>query len=294
MAVKIIEGNTNKMNARLLLGLTRDEIVDKLNEMPVGTELTGIRDRSGRYDFDSIVRKEGGYSTNYGAMSRYGGRGAKVGDYNQYSTEWKVAGSKTNVYDLTNIILGKNKYYDTVNSDYKTESLDDDPEDTNQEYTSADTSINSGKLPIIYKLVSFKKGDMVLDYGGGKFDNGIKYLDSIGCTGVVYDPYNRDANYNADSLRTIRKNNGADIILLSNVLNVIKEEKARLITLKNCKNYLKSGGTLYITVYEGTGKEGPTSKGYQLSKKTKEYIDEIEQVFGAGNVSRKGKLIIAK
>ena len=38
------------------------------------------------------------------------------------------------------------------------EALEDDPEVSDQTYTSADTSINSSKLPAIYKLVEFPRG----------------------------------------------------------------------------------------------------------------------------------------
>ena len=56
---------------------------------------------------------------------------------------------------------------------------------------------------------------------------------------------------------------------------------------------MKSGGTAYFTVYEGNGSgEGKATKaGYQLNKKTVDYVEEIEDIFGS--VTRKGKLIIA-
>lgn len=59
------------------------------------------------------------------------------------------------------------------------EALEDDPEVSDQTYTSADTSINSSKLPVIYRLVKIPKGSVFLDYGGGRFDNGIEYLNKI-------------------------------------------------------------------------------------------------------------------
>lgn len=173
-------------------------------------------------------------------------------------------------------------------------SYDEDPEETDQTYTSADTSINSSKLPAIYRLVQFNEGDVVLDYGGGRFDNGIEYLESLGCIARVYDPYNRSNEYNQETLKIIRENGGADIVLCSNVLNVIDTESARLTVLKNMKRYMSSSGTAYITVYEGsgTGTGGATKAGYQMNRKTADYISEVESVFSY--VSRKGKLIIAR
>lgn len=175
------------------------------------------------------------------------------------------------------------------------EALEDDPETADQEFSSADTSINSSKLPALFKMVKFDKGSINLDFGGGKFDNVAEYLKSeYDATNLVYDPYNRSNEHNKEVLSQIRKNGGADTVTCSNVLNVIKEPQARLAVIKNCKNYLKSGGTAYFTVYEGTGKgdEGTTKAGYQLNRKTADYVSEIEEVFS--NVTRKGKLIIAK
>lgn len=174
------------------------------------------------------------------------------------------------------------------------EALEDDPEVSDQTYTSADTSINSSKLPAIYKLVKFPKGSVVLDYGGGRFDNGIEYLASQECTGYVYDPYNRSSEYNKKSLDAIRSNGGADIVLCSNVLNVIDTETGRSLVLKSLKNYVKSTGHVYITVYEGSksGQGSVTSKGYQLNRKTADYLQEISKIFPG--VTRKGALIIAQ
>lgn len=174
------------------------------------------------------------------------------------------------------------------------DASEDDLEQVDQPFTSKDTSINSSKLPVIYKLVNFPKGSVVLDYGGGKFDNGIEYLESIGCKGYVYDPYNRDTAYNRSTVRAIRENGGADIVLNSNVLNVIQEEEARINVLKNIRKMCKPSGKVYITVYEGKGTgEGKQSKedSYQLNRKTADYLEEIQRVFP--DAVRKGKLIIA-
>ena len=64
-----------------------------------------------------------------------------------------------------------------------------------QEYDSAATSINSNKLPAIYKMVNFNEGDVVVDFGGGKFDNAVEYIRDKGATLCVYDPYNRSADF---------------------------------------------------------------------------------------------------
>jgi hypothetical protein len=171
---------------------------------------------------------------------------------------------------------------------------DIDLETPDQEFSSAKTSINATKLPAIFGMVDFKPDTLNLDYGGGKFDNAVEALAERGVSSVVYDPYNRTAAHNASVIKKIRDNGGADTITCSNVLNVIKEDTVRLSVLRNMKSLVRVGGTVYITVYEGSGngvgKE--TSSGYQLNRKTVDYVEEVAKVFP--NVSRKGKLIIAR
>lgn len=172
-------------------------------------------------------------------------------------------------------------------------ATDDELEHPDQEYDSAATSINSNKLPAIYKMVNFEPGKVYLDFGGGKFDNGVYFVKDKGATLLVYDPYNRSDEHNKQVLAELKENGGADAGLNSNVLNVIKEPQARLAVLKNLKRLVKPGGDIYITVYEGTGKgnEGPTKAGYQLNRKTQGYMDEVRQIFP--DAQRKGKLIHA-
>lgn len=180
-----------------------------------------------------------------------------------------------------------------------TTELVEDSEETDdlisaeQEFDSAATSINSSKLPAVYNMVKFNTGDVVVDFGGGKFDNAVNYLKDQDVTLLVYDPYNRSAEHNKDVIRVLKEHGGADAAVNSNVLNVIKEPEARNAVLQNIKKITKKGAPIYITVYEGTGKgnEGPTKSGYQLNRKTSDYMDEISQVFS--NVTRKGKLITA-
>lgn len=162
-----------------------------------------------------------------------------------------------------------------------------------QEYDSAKTSINSKKLPAIYNMITLPEGSVGIDYGGGKFDNAVEALAEQGVTLHVYDPYNRSQQHNRAALKALRANGGADFAINSNVLNVIKEPEARLNVLENIKTITKPGAPIYITVYEGSGKgnEGVTKSGYQLNRKTADYLEEIQQVFP--DAKRRGKLIVA-
>lgn len=173
---------------------------------------------------------------------------------------------------------------------------EEDEEDlpmVDQEYDSAATSINSNKLPAIYRMVNFNEGDVIVDFGGGKFDNAVEYIRDKGATLCVYDPYNRSAEHNREVLRILRENSGADAAVNSNVLNVIKEPEARKNVLENIARITKPGAPIYITVYEGRGdgQEGPTKSGYQLNRKTADYLEEVQEVFP--DAIRKGKLITA-
>lgn len=173
------------------------------------------------------------------------------------------------------------------------EDHEDDLDHPDQEYDSAATSINSTKLPAIYKMIKLQPGTVGVDFGGGKFDNAVEYLRDQDVILCVYDPYNRSAEHNRGVLRTLRANGGADFAINSNVLNVIKEPEARKGVLENIKKITKSGAPIYITVYEGRGdaKEGVTKSGYQLNRKTADYLEEIQEVFP--DAKRKGKLIVA-
>ena len=173
------------------------------------------------------------------------------------------------------------------------DSNEDDLEHPDQEYDSAATSINSTKLPAIYRMIKLQPGTVGVDFGGGKFDNAVEYLRDQDVTLCVYDPYNRSAEHNREVIRTLRANGGADFAINSNVLNVIKEPEARKGVLENIKKITKSGAPIYITVYEGRGdaKEGVTKSGYQLNRKTADYLEEIQEVFP--DAKRKGKLIVA-
>lgn len=191
--------------------------------------------------------------------------------------------------DIENYIDGTD--VDDVFSE--TEYDDSDLPMVQQEYDSAATSINSNKLPAIYKMVNFNEGDVVVDFGGGKFDNAVEYIRDKGATLVVYDPYNRSAEHNREVLKILRENGGADAAVNSNVLNVIKEPEARKNVLENIARITKPGAPIYITVYEGkgNGQEGPTKSGYQLNRKTADYLEEIQEVFP--DATRRGKLITA-
>lgn len=158
----------------------------------------------------------------------------------------------------------------------------------NQEYTSKNTSIN--KVTKVYKEYTFSN-KVILDYGGGKYDTNKVYLSKFGNTTYIYDPYNRTADENNFSLNQII-NNGADIVVCANVLNVIKEDEILENILLNLLKYVKSDGEIYVQVYQGNGSGlgQVTTKGYQRNEKARCYYDLIKKVYCDYQIVLKGNI----
>ena len=162
-----------------------------------------------------------------------------------------------------------------------------------QQITSAATSINEQRLPATFNRVTFEKGTINADIGGGRFDNGTQFLASKGVQNIIYDPFNRSAEYNAKSVEQIRGGK-ADTVTVNNVLNVIQEQLSRDLTIAQAADALKPDGTAYFLIYEGdkSSFSRETTKGWQENRPAESYMAEIGMHFG--DVSRSGNLIIAK
>lgn len=217
------------------------------------------------------------------------------GDSYQEAMEWfddyeGLAGD--DVYDDVIYSAVEEEPYEEYTGEHdQYEDVWDSIKEIDQEFTSENTSINAKNLPAVFNMVSFEPGTVNVDYGGGRFDNVATYLTNYDVINMVLDPFNRSKKHNRDVINLVRDHGGADTATCSNVLNVIKEPQNRMQVLENMKKLVKPGGMIYITVYEGSGKadEKETKSGYQLNRKTAEYMDEILQVFP--NAVRKGKLI---
>ena len=167
-----------------------------------------------------------------------------------------------------------------------------------QKVTSADTSINSSKLPAGYtklkKMGAFKPGQRVVDIGGGRFDNAVEDLAKQDVELQVYDPFNRTPDHNK-AVKELVADGGADVAVSNNTLNVIEEPENIKRVIQQAENAIKPGDKAYFTVYagDGSGKGKITSKGYQRNEPTSDYVSRVEEVFGKGNVQIKGDLITA-
>lgn len=161
-----------------------------------------------------------------------------------------------------------------------------------QKFSSGATSLS--QVAAGFKKIKFQPGTVNLDLGGGKFDEGTKYLAAQGVTNLVYDPVNRSAESNTKIFETV-KNGGVDTVTCNNVLNVIGEAPARSNVILQAAKALKPGGVAYFTVYEGNGSGvGKQSQkdSWQNNRKTESYVSEIEEHFGS--VIRRGKIIEAR
>lgn len=122
-----------------------------------------------------------------------------------------------------------------------------------QTYTSANTSVNSKRLPAIYNKLDWEHLKfiygpelVVLDIGAGKYTQHIKeFIESKGGEYIPYDPYNLSP---ADNLYAGANFDRANIIICSNVFNVIKEMEIIYDIHDMITRY---GVAYFITVYEG-------------------------------------------
>lgn len=205
------------------------------------------------------------------------------------------------------IITNEVKFDETVvpESVYDDEDLDAmlSVDMGSQDVTSADTSINSSKLPVLFtKVKNWITGTINLDLGGGKFDNAKEYLEARGVTSYIYDKYNRTAKQNEYAAEHTQDGQ-ADTVTISNVLNVINTQEGRDEVLRNALDAVKPDGTVYITVYNGDktgvgrvtkttvvknpdGTQTSEPASWQENRLLDSYIPEVEKYFG--NVEQVG------
>lgn len=147
-----------------------------------------------------------------------------------------------------------------------------------QTCTSKATSINSGRLPAVYGKRLYYAGDVLLDYGCGRYTDHIR----AALPNQIYlpfDPYNQPHQVNLESWSMVRiamKTATPVTVVCSNVLNVIDDENEVWNIARNIWTIVrKTGGVGYVTVYEGdrTGigrKTGPDQ--YQRNARLADYL----------------------
>ena len=140
-----------------------------------------------------------------------------------------------------------------------------------QNHTSKNTSINKGKFPRIYTHInwSYLRGMRVLDYGCGRYTEHIKklmWLYDIEWYG--YDPY-----WQIDSLNKEALHCEPDIVLCSNVLNVIKEDLIVSKIHDIIKYKIRPTIGYFIAIYQGN-KTGIGRKSKKDCWQRNQFIEE--------------------
>lgn len=136
----------------------------------------------------------------------------------------------------------------------------------------------------------------VLDFGAGRPESqalSANWLESLGACYEAFDPYWASEFHNRRVM--LRR---YDVVLCSNVLNVINSGDAMAAAVRLCVSALEPGGTAFFRVYEGdgTGNGRETAKGYQRNQKTAFYVSVIQSAIPSimahsCNVSRSGRVI---
>ena len=113
-----------------------------------------------------------------------------------------------------------------------------------QKYTSKNTSVNHKKVPYIVNHIDWKqfKGGRCLDYGSGKLNPETFYIISgEGIQYLPYDPYWLKEETNSKAMCLY-----PTVVLLSNVLNVIKEDEE----VKYIHDYIRGLRVPYFALAE--------------------------------------------
>ena len=148
-----------------------------------------------------------------------------------------------------------------------------------QTITSASTSINSKKLPAVFRKAQFT-ARMVMDYGCGKYIDHIRdHVQSRHCAYFPYDPYNQSDDENASTATLVCNAMYLHIpvdVVCSNVLNVINSEAEISRICHHIEEIVTTtGGTGFVTVYEGdrSGVGHQTGKdSYQRNEVLRDYL----------------------
>lgn len=149
---------------------------------------------------------------------------------------------------------------------------------------SAYTSIK--QVPAFVKQWNPEPGSIILDIGGGRFDDCSNYIAAMGSTNFVLDPFNRTPEHN-DMVKRVIDDSGCDYIMCLNVINVIElPERLDLYRtiLSFCSQRTK---TIFFQIYAGNG-SGVKGSTVQNNMKAAEYIPELTEAFPHATISVMG------
>lgn len=166
-----------------------------------------------------------------------------------------------------------------------------------QTFTSSATSINRSKLPAVYRKASLSRTTpFVVDFGCGKYTDHIRSaLAEQHKELYPYDPYNQPDAVNIHTMDFVRwacdRHCEIDIVC-SNVLNVIDSDGEVSRICYGIERVVEAtGGTAYITVYEGdrsgVGRQTGVDQ-YQRNEPLRDYLR-----FFHNAVIRHGMIVIS-
>jgi hypothetical protein len=146
------------------------------------------------------------------------------------------------------------------------------------------------QIPAIYRKVLKRNGwnqSANLDIGGGPYDDFSDLLKKQHkITNYIYDPYNRTAEENLQTILFLAKteNPHPKTATISNVLNVVRSKKDRQNILRFAQESVC--GTVYITVYEGdnSSRWKSTKCGMQANRPLSSYLKEVRKVFPLASI----------
>lgn len=136
-----------------------------------------------------------------------------------------------------------------------------------QKYSSANTCRKKISAVITKSIQYIPAGSTVLDYGGGKYDLGTRFLEAKGIKSFIFDPYNKPENNHLIS-------NHYDFGLCGNVLNVVAEKTVRQQIVDDLMSRVPIA---FFVVYTGdnSGVGKKTSFGWQNNQPIRFYLDEF-------------------
>lgn len=166
-----------------------------------------------------------------------------------------------------------------------------------QQVSSMNTSINTKKLPAIWKKLNIPQDThWLVDYGAGRPETRnliIQYLDYYSGLNkspsyIPYDPYWGDTYLNEFALHLLNRIQDVDLCICANVLNVVDDE-----TIRNIIKEVTKAKKWVFQIYEGDKSgEGKITKPncFQQNKRTKEYLWIFNEL-GVKEVAIKGNFI---
>ena len=162
-----------------------------------------------------------------------------------------------------------------------------------QLHASSKTSLNQVSAVYTQNLDRFEPGSVVLDYGGGRYDNNARFMrEKRNVTVLVYDPYNRSDDHNREVLRRVSMRH-PDYIVCSNVLNFIDYDAIIDCIIDDIKSYSDPTTKVMFKIYEGdrsgNGKETKGGESWQRNQRTADYVPAIQRRFP--NAKNKGGFI---